>query len=114
MKLEKRNVLHFVLPLVLTLCQLFAVPSSLAGTFTTTISPLHVPRQFHTATLLLNGRVLIAGGQGVLGETNSVELYDPATGTSAVISPMNTARFSHTATLLLDGRTLVTGGQVAG
>src|SRR5215831_94909 len=108
MKILDRNIFPPAMLLVATFCHLTAVQPSLAGTFTTTIGSLHVPRQFHTTTLLLNGKALVAGGQGVNGETNSAELYDPATGTSTVISPMNTARFSHAATLLLDGRVLVT------
>ena len=37
-------------------------------------------REFHTATLLPNGQVLVSGGFGSLGNLASAELYDPATG----------------------------------
>ncbi|MGH9840108.1 MAG: kelch repeat-containing protein [Blastocatellia bacterium] len=46
---------------------------------------LNTPRSYHTATLLANGKVLVAGGIprriGPVSATNSAELYDPATGT---------------------------------
>jgi len=41
---------------------------------------LTTARSDHTATLLGNGKVLVAGGSGATGKLASVELYDPATG----------------------------------
>ena len=66
-------------------------------------------RYNHTATLLPDGKVLVAGGSS-RDETASTELYDPATGTWSAAAPMSAARDSHTATLLPDGRVLVVGG----
>ena len=68
-------------------------------------------RDYHTATLLPNGTVLIAGGNDLEGDIlSSAEIYDPATATWTTTGSMTTARSAHTATLLLDGTVLVTGG----
>jgi hypothetical protein len=64
-------------------------------------------REFHTATILPNGKVLIAGGGG---PGPSEELYDPATGGFSVTGTMISARAQHTATLLPSGQVLITGG----
>jgi len=82
------------------------------GTFTPTGS-LTGDRWHHTATLLTNGKVLIAGGQGFrfsLDPLDTAEIYDPSTGTFAATGSMVTARADHTATLLPDGRVLIAGG----
>jgi hypothetical protein len=79
------------------------------GNWTQTNS-MRTARFDHTATLLTNGTVLVAGGDGASGPLSSVELYAPATGTWNSINPMNTARAAHTATLLPNGDVLVTGG----
>jgi len=69
-------------------------------------------RYDHTATLLADGRVLVAGGGGTLlaSSIGSAKLFDPTTGTWTTTSPMNSARGGHTASLLPDGRVLVEGG----
>jgi hypothetical protein len=100
-----------------------ASPGPLAGKFQPTGS-MTVGRLDHTATLLPDGRVLIAGGSGWVEDgrldsagpiiTETAELYDPTTGTFSPTGSMTTARGHHTATLLLDGRVLITGGGVSG
>jgi hypothetical protein len=65
---------------------------------------------WHTATLLLDGRVLIAGGFDGRRATGAVELWDPETGAFSVGGPLSTARHGHSATLLGDGRVLFVGG----
>jgi hypothetical protein len=65
----------------------------------------------HTATLLPNGKVLVAGGfNSVSGFLASAELYDPASGTWTTTDSLTMARDSHTATLLPNGKVLVAGG----
>lgn len=65
-----------------------------------------------TATLLLSGKVLLAGGANDFGINASAELYDPATGTFADAGTMTTGRYAQTATLLPDGRVLMAGGDL--
>jgi len=64
----------------------------------------------HSATLLADGRLLVAGGVKSAGGTAAADLFDPATSTWTAAAPMGTMRSSHTATRLPDGRVLVTGG----
>src|SRR5271157_5446800 len=76
-----------------------------------TNGPLNVARWMHTATLLTNGQVLIAGGLiynvgGDSQDTNACELYDPSTGTSSFTGSMTYTRHQHTATLLTNGQVL--------
>lgn len=81
------------------------------GAFTE-IGNMNVPRFLHTATLLPNGQVLIAGGQYSNGtnSTNQAELFDPSQNTFTLTGSMATPRWGHTATLLFDGQVLVAGG----
>jgi hypothetical protein len=68
-------------------------------------------RQNHTASLLPNGEVLIAGGLGEgVAEVASAEIYDPVTGAFSSTDDMTLARWQHTSTSLADGRVLVAGG----
>jgi Kelch motif len=95
-----------------------------AGTWSATGSMIH-PRAWHTATLLPNGLVLVAGGQcpGLYekgcprgdpsGAIADAELYDPKTGTWTATGSMTSPRYEHTATLLADGKVLVAGAELA-
>src|SRR5439155_3676182 len=78
------------------------------GTWSTTGS-LNTGRDYHTATLLPNGMVLVAGGQNNSDFLASAELYDPGE-TWTFTGSLNTGRWGHTETLLLNGKVLVTGG----
>lgn len=79
---------------------------------------LNAGRGGHTATLLTNGKVLVAGGGGFPCTGNfcyatvngSAELYDPATGTWTMTGSLNRRRTQHSATLLQNGKVLVLGG----
>ena len=64
----------------------------------------------HTATLLPNGKVLIAGGLDFNGELATAELYDPATNVCSPTGSMITPRENHGAVLLPSGKVLVAGG----
>src|ERR1700689_1296657 len=103
-----------VLPLALWLMVVPAVAlAQSTGTFVATGS-MTTSRYDHTATLLPNGMVLIAGGAPMNFPDADVlataELYDPATGNFTATGSMTTGRVHHTATLLPDGRVLMAGG----
>jgi hypothetical protein len=72
---------------------------------------LGTARAYHTATLLPNGKVLVAGGEDNGGNgLSSAELYDPASGTWTATGSLGTARAYNTATLLPNGKVLVASG----
>jgi hypothetical protein len=97
--------------------ELFAVAST---TFVAAPS-MAAPRSAHTATLLPDGRVLVAGGDaydasGRPTATATAEIYDPDPfpGTwTATAGDMEIPRSGHQATLLADGRVLMTGGSTS-
>jgi hypothetical protein len=85
------------------------------GSFTET-GTMAARRTLHTATLLGNGKVLVAGGYS--GDNFAVplagaEIFDPSTGVFTPTGNMASARAGHTATLLANGNVLLTGGQGA-
>lgn len=81
-----------------------------SGTFNTTGS-MNVARIDHTATLLSNGEVLVAGGiNNTGGYLSSAELYNPSTGKWTLTGSMTIARDGHDAVLLPNGNVLVAGG----
>src|SRR6266550_4844245 len=87
-------------------------PSNLDGGTWTVTGDLNTARYLHTATLLPNGIVLVAGGlDSNFSVLASAELYDPATGTWTATGSLNTARTSHTATLMSNGTVLIAGGR---
>jgi hypothetical protein len=79
------------------------------GTFTTT-GKMTIPRVNHTATVLPDGEVLMAGGSWDTSVGISADLYDPSTGTFTAAGNMTTPRVGHTATRLADGSVLIAGG----
>jgi N-acetylneuraminic acid mutarotase len=77
------------------------------GTWTRTAS-LSTARASHTATLLNNRKVLVAGG---FGGGREAELYDPVNATWSSAGNLSTSRSHHTATLLANGKVLIVGGE---
>jgi N-acetylneuraminic acid mutarotase len=78
---------------------------------------MHTARYQHTATLLQNGQVLVAGGYNPNAPTPflaSAELYNPATGTWTTTGSLHAARIYDTMTLLTNGQVLVAGGYNTG
>jgi len=76
----------------------------------TPVGSLNTARSQHTATLLPNGKVLIAGGLSVQSALSSAEIYDPSTKNFSGTGSLATPRFGHTAILLPSGKVLITGG----
>jgi len=86
-----------------------------AGAGSLALFRMSTPRFRHTATLLPNGQVLIAGGKdGLLRPLATAELFKPgsviALSSFASAGQMTEARADHTATLLSDGGLLIAGG----
>src|SRR5579862_7215313 len=69
-------------------------------------------RGFHTATLLSNGKVLVAGGVSP-ATLSSAEIYDPVLNTWTEVAPMTQPRWSHAAVRMADGRVLVAASWLA-
>jgi len=99
----------FLLALAVLAMSFLAAQPLQAGAFSLTGS-LGSRRGLHSATLLSNGKVLIAGGSSNTVVLASAELYDPATGKWTLTGPMNTARRTHTASMLPNAKVLVAGG----
>ncbi len=78
---------------------------STAAWRTETATTISSPREFSTATALMDGRVLVVCGEA----TGSADLYDEASGAWVPVAHMGVPRIQHVAVLLRDGRVLVAG-----
>jgi len=119
---KSRNIARFISGLILATTAGLLSVAALALESTALASPpqiapswnftgsLNAHRRVHTATMLPNGKILVAGGYGGSGFLNSAELYDPNTGTWSVTGSLSVARYLPTATLLPNGKVLVAGG----
>jgi hypothetical protein len=99
-KTPNNRILALALALTALLLDLSVFQTAHAGIWVTN-GPMTTARYGHTATLLSDGRVLVAGGGG-----NSAELYDPATKAWTMTGLMSRPH-SGTATLLRNGEVLV-------
>jgi hypothetical protein len=80
------------------------------------VGSMSTPREFHTATLLRTGKVLVAGGRnhgpdGWLHPLTSAELYDPKTGGWTETGSMNSPHPNAKAVLQSDGKVRVSGSE---
>lgn len=76
------------------------------------IGNMLTPRHSHTATLLPNSKVLLAGGHGPNNTALAAsELYDPQSQTFSQASDMLTARENQRAVILPEGRVFMSGGK---
>src|SRR3954454_12739133 len=92
------------------------VALALAGAAQAAWSPvgaLTSGRYNHTATLLNDGHVLVAGGSNS-GALDSAQVYDPQKNTWSSAAKMTVARAGQAAVRLDSGKVLVAGGVTAG
>src|SRR5947207_5776232 len=87
-------------------------PSNPAAGFRMLSATMGAARARHTATVLNDGKVLIAGGDDAgTAETGTAEIFDPATESfSSALLAMAAPRIGHTATLFSDDSVLLAGG----
>ena len=74
------------------------------------VAGMTAPRMLHTATLLADGRVLVAGGRAGATTALLAEIYDWKENVWAPAGQMKASHYGHTATLLEKDRVLVAGG----
>ncbi len=75
------------------------------------VSPLNVARTRHTAAVLADGRVLLAGGTGEQGSLDSTEVFEPLQGTFRAAGLLSAARSDAAAAVAGETQVLVVGGR---
>jgi hypothetical protein len=95
----------FALPAAVAAFGLVSSPALAATNSWAAATNMNSVRAGHTATILTDGRVLVAGGGNA-----SAEIYDPARATWTLTAPMNVSRGDHAAVRLGDGRVIVVAG----
>jgi len=86
------------------------------GTFTATAHSRTGPSVSQSATLLPDGRVLLAGGMNPDGRsaTALAEIFDPSTSSFTPAGSMSAAKACPSTALLNNGKVLVAGGSLSG
>src|SRR5438552_3970946 len=114
MKTHFPNLVRMAFSLALVLFNQLIVGYGPAASFSDG-TPMITDRGGQTATLLFNGKLLVAGGESNEGLTScTAEVYDPGSGTWTMTTPMNADRARHTATMLPNGKILVAAGYSSG
>jgi N-acetylneuraminic acid mutarotase len=92
-----------------TLCQAY---DPVTGAFSA-VASTSVPRAQHASARLLDGRVLVVGGNSNAtgSQIHAAEVYSPSTDTWSSASSTGSGGMFPTLTVLADGRVLATGGQ---
>jgi hypothetical protein len=103
--LQNKDVLFCGGQITAGAAQNYTTVFSQATNTTSAKATMNVSRFKHSATLLPNGRVLVAGGG-----TAACEIYDPVLNIWINIASMNQSRTAHIAVLLNNGKVLVAGG----
>ena len=103
-------VLFIALALLSAVLAALAWTSSEADEGDVIVASANSAQNSHSATLLTNGRVLVAGGWSGTTAIATADLFDPDARTWMAAAPLLTPRIFHAATRLSDGRVLVTGG----
>jgi hypothetical protein len=110
--LHRRRDVHVLLltASLIALLALFALASTEADEGDVIVASANSAQNSHSATLLSDGRVLVAGGWSGTTAIATADLFDPNARTWAPAAPLLTPRIFHAATRLPDGRVLVMGG----
>lgn len=98
---------------LLGLCLNGALPSKVqaATAAWASLGAMTGARYSHTTTLLLDGKVLVAGGKDNVGALRTTNVYDPIMNVWGTAGDMIGVRYAHSASLLQSGKVLVVGGR---